>query len=331
MYVLMKKGRLALVVLLYVDDVLYTGDSDEIAKFEKEIARRFDLKSTTQATSYLGIDIAQNHRRGEVILSQPTYIKEAIERFKLQDAKRVRTPLATLANKPELTAPLLTDRRLYQAMVGVLLYINLTTRPDISYAVHFLTRYTAAPTQYHLSCAKRVLIYLRDTAHHGLIYRRDTNKDIQCYVDSSFADAENRRSTYGYIISLGGNILQYKTRQQRSVATSTTEAEYTAVAHAVRELMYLRNLTSETDIALKDLPTVFVDNQSTLKVLTNNSSTSRIKHIDIALQYLKERRDLKYKYVISDENIADIFTKPLGFNKYSKFRNAILTDAQEQE
>ena len=214
MYVLMKKGRLALVVLLYVDDVLYTGDVDEIARFEKEIARRFDLKSTTQATSYLGIDIAQNHRRGEVILSQPTYIKEAIERFKLQDAKRVRTPLATLANKPELTAPLLTDRRLYQAMVGVLLYINLTTRPDISYAVHFLTRYTAAPTQYHLSCAKRVLIYLRDTAHHGLIYRRDTNKDILCYVDSSIADAENRRSTYGYIISLGGNILQYKTRQE---------------------------------------------------------------------------------------------------------------------
>ena len=137
---------MVLSVLLYVDDILYAGTKAALDLFETTIKTKFQIKSTLQATSYLGIDIAQHPQH--VTLSQPKYINEAVERFGLRDAKPVKTPI--ILNKPETTAPLLTDKRLYQSILGVLLYINLTTRPDISYATHYLTRYAASPTSFHL-------------------------------------------------------------------------------------------------------------------------------------------------------------------------------------
>ena len=323
LYVKKIDSKIVLVVLLYVDDILYCGTDIQVREFESAISARFKLKSTTSASSYLGIDITQRHDVGVVVLSQQQYILQAVKKFNLTDAKPVKTPIV---GKPEETAPLLEDKRLYQALVGVLLYLNLTTRPDISYAVHYLTRYTAKPSSFHLSMAKRVLTYLRDTADHGLHYRRSENRDIVCFVDASYADGDNRRSTYGYVISLGNNILSFRTKQQASVATSTTEAEFTAVANAVRELLYLKNLSSEVDLTTDMLPEVYVDNQATIKILGNNGSSSKIKHIDVALQFLKERRDIKFRYVVSEDNIADVFTKPLAFNKFDKFRNVLVQE-----
>ena len=111
--------------------------------------------------------------------------------------------------------------------------------------------------------AKRRLFYLCDTAIYGLWYQKQADKDSLCFLDSSFAGGENRKSTYGYVLSLGSNVLSHRTKQQQSVATSTTEAEFTSVPHAVRELLYLKNLGSEVDIT-SDKPTVYVDNQSTI-------------------------------------------------------------------
>ncbi len=134
---------------------------------------------------------------------------------------------------------------MYQSLIGTLNYVTNTTRPDIAFSVNLLARRTQNATIADLKRAKRVLTYLRDTSEMGItMFKRNHigKAEVQVFVDSSYANGEGRRSIFGYVIVMDGNIICYKSKLEPIVAQSSCEAEYIALTFSIKELLWIENV-----------------------------------------------------------------------------------------
>ncbi|CAH2108821.1 unnamed protein product [Euphydryas editha] len=214
-------------ILLYVDDILYLGKDSEIIK---EMEKEFKLKSLGEISNYLGLEVTRN--KNEMHIKQTKLIERLLEKFNMLDCKGNKTPMETnfsaSASSNVVDVP-------FKELIGCLLYISTHTRPDITYAVSYLSRFLDKPTQELWKAGKRILRYLKETQEQGLRYTKsgDYNK-LQAYSDADWAaDKMNRKSTSGCVIYQGNNLITWFSRQQTCVALSTAEAEYIAGAHAI--------------------------------------------------------------------------------------------------
>lgn len=202
------------------------------------------------------------------------------------------------------------------------MYLAVLTRPDIAYAVSFLSQFNNCYAEWHWKCAKRVLRYLQSTKSHSLIFSRNGNYKIEGYVDADWASNKIDRKSYtGYVFKLSGCAISWKSIKQRTVALSSTEAEYMALSEASKEAIHLRNLLSELTGKLSCI-IVYNDNQSALKLATNPVFHNRSKHIDVRYHFIREiihENLINVEYLPTDEMIADILTKGLGSIKHNKF------------
>ena len=205
----------------------------------------------------------------------------------------------------------------YTSLVGALIYLSICTRPDISQAVGALARFMAAPTTVHWLSAKGVLRYLAGTASYGIHYGEGTSGLIG-YCDADHAsDCDTRRSTTGYVFIMNGGAICWSSRRQPTVAASTTEAEYMAAAHAVKEALWLRKLMRDLDLGTDSI-IIRADNQSAIKLLKNPVSSQRSKHIDTIYHFARERvarKEVTFLYISTNEMIADILTKAVPKSK----------------
>ncbi|XP_066906352.1 uncharacterized protein [Halyomorpha halys] len=188
------------------------------------------------------------------------------------------------------------------------------TRPDLPFCVSFLARYLDKGTQQMWKAAKRVLRYLKDTKEMGI--------DLIGFSDADWAgDIETRRSVSGFVAFLAGNPVAWHSRKQTCVALSTLEAEYIAAGIAAQELVNLCGLISEFKCG-EVSARLNVDNNSSIAQIKNPENSKRAKNIDIKYNFVKEHVDNKkivIDYISSEENIADLFTKPLVYEKFKKF------------
>lgn len=222
------------------------------------------------------------------------------------------------------------NNRYYKEAIGSLIFLSMVTRPDISYSVGVLSRYAENPTKAHWNGVKRIIKYIKGTLNHGLIFgrcRKENGINILAFSDADFAgDSETRRSTSGCLIKLGSDLITWSSRKQPTVALSTTESEFIAACNAAQEIIWLNRLIK--DLIGKDLcdSTLFIDNQSTIKIIKNPQFHCRTKHIDIKYNFVREKFNAglyKLKYVCSAEQEADIFTKGLSKQTFEKFKNVI--------
>ena len=219
----------------------------------------------------------------------------------------------------------LEDPRLYRKMVGSLIYIMIGTRPDLSYAVTKLSQSMSKPTKAHLSLAKHVLKYIKGTLNYCLTFKKsDVPLKLIGYCDSDWGTSEDRRSItgYGFQLSEQGPLISWKSKKQKVVALSTCEAEYMAMTCAVQEANFLRQLYSDVTNSEKESVILHVDNKGAIELAKNPVYHQRSKHIDIRYHFIREqveRNIVDLIYVPSDENIADIFTKPASKQKLTKF------------
>ena len=179
----------------------------------------------------------------------------------------------------------------------------------------------SAPTIYYFNLAKRVMRYLNGTRHLKLIFN-NRNAEMIGYSDASYAeDKVDRRSTSGFVFMKNGAAISWKSKKQKIVTLSSMEAEYVALTNAAKEGIYLRNLSNEHQPTTKPM-LLYEDNQSAIKTAENKIHNERSKHIDVRYHFIREQVELKkfvLKYIPTTDQIADIFTKPLGNILHFKF------------
>ena len=219
----------------------------------------------------------------------------------------------------------LADHRLYREIVGSLIYLMIATRPDICYAVTKLSQHMSKPTNAHLGLAKHVLRYIKGTLDFVLKFSKsDDALKLIGFCDSDWGNSEDRRSITGYCYKLNTNepLISWKSQKQRIVALSSCEAEYVSLTSAVQEGKFLSQLYADMNNCDKNIVILYVDNQGAIALAKNPVFHQRSKHIDIRYHYIRlevDNKNVELIYVPSEENVADIFTKPLTKKNLQKF------------
>ena len=266
-------------LLVYVDDLILTGNDETIIRtFVSRLHREFAIKDLGDLNYFLGLEII-NTTTGH-FLTQAKYAKDILIRANMYDSKPIGTPLSPHESFTANGAPH-SDPTLYRSLVGALQYLTIT-RPDLSYAVNQLSQFLHSPTVDHFRAVKRLLRYVKGTLSFGLTYNRSNKSSIIGYSDADWARClDTRRSTYGYSIFLGGNLVSWSAKKQPTVSRSSCESEYRAMANTAAELVWITHLLRELLALPPDRPTLLCDNKSALFMTQNPISHKRAKHIDL--------------------------------------------------
>jgi hypothetical protein len=185
-----------------------------------------------------------------LILSQQRYILDLLKKSNMSEAKPIKTPMSTAHTLSLLSGDPLLDPSLYRSLVGALQYLSLT-RPNMSFAVNKVSQFMHRPTSLHLQTVKCILKYLKSTISYGLLLRRSSSHTLQAYSDSDWAGCpDDRKSTGGFCVFLGPNLISWSSRKQRTVARSSTESKYRTLATTAAELIWLQSMLCELDIFL---------------------------------------------------------------------------------
>ena len=241
-------------------------------------------------------------------------------------ANSVSTPLSSSGSLSLADSPSLSDATEYRQVVGSLQYLSFT-RPDIAFAVNRLSQYMHQPTTNHWSAVKRLLRYLKGSIDHGVFLHRHSPFNLHAFSDADWAgNRDDRTSTSAYIIFLGHNPISWSSKKQRSVARSSTEAEYRAVATATAELCWLQSLLKELCASPFEHPVVYCDNVGTTYLCANPVFHSRMKHIEIDFHFVRDKvqnGSLRVSHVSSADQLADVLTKPLPRQRFLLLRSKI--------
>lgn len=280
------------------------------------------MKDLGKLKSFLGINI--DRREGEICLNQRAYLEKMLSRFSMDQSNPTTTPMETTPI-PESDKQLLEDDKPYRELVGCIMYVMLTTRPDLSFAINFFSRYQHEQTEARWKGLKRILRYVKGTLDLGLFFTRNGEEKLECYVDADFASEKDRKSTTGFLIKVGNNPVDWVTRRQSAVALSSTEAEYIALATVTAEVIWIERLLGDLGTERIDSPTIHEDNQSCIHLLSKWEH-KRLKHVDIKYNFVRELHEkglIKVKYINTKDQIADVLTKPLPGPQFVKLRSGL--------
>lgn len=324
LFVMAKEGRLA-IVLVYVDDLIITGDySEEIERTRENLSVRFQMKELGELRHFLGLEV--EHTKNGIFLGQQKYAKDLLKRYGMLDCKPISTPMDPNARLQEDKGKNLEDATMYRQLVGSLIYLTLS-RPDISYAVGVASRYMSTPKKPHLDAIRRILRYVKGTLNYGILYKKTKKCQVIGYCDADYAgDCDTRRSTTGYLFSLGSGAITWCSKRQPTVALSSTEAEYRSAAAAAQESTWLKQLMEDLHQTPKDQVWIFCDNLSTIRLAENPVFHARTKHIEVHYHYIREKvlkGEIEMVPTKTENQTADILTKSLNKSKFEKFREAL--------
>jgi len=177
-----------------------------------------------------------------------------------------------------------------------------------------------------LKAALRVTAELNEIVQYALVLDGASNKGLIAYSDSDYAgDLIKRRSQTGYFFKLANGAISWQSRAQKTVALSSTEAEYMALSDCSRQAVWMQQLYSELGLPQRRTP-ICADNQGSIFIGSNPVQERRTKHIDVRYHYIRECVEdgkVELFWVPTDENPADMFTKNLGHVKFLNFRSML--------
>ena len=298
-------------ILLYVDDMLITGDDQEYITFVKEhLCDQFMMSDLGSLSYFLGIEI--DSTAAGYYLSQSKYIQDLLARSGLTDARSAATPMELNLHLKSSDGSPLADPTRYRHLVGSLVYLT-ATKPDIAYAVHILSQFVSAPTIVHYAHLLRVLRYLRGTIPRRLFYATSSQPMLHAYSDATWAsDHADRRSVTGYCIFLGGSPIAWKSKRQTAVSRSSAEAELRALATTTAEIIWLRWLLADFGVTCADPTILRCDNTSAIQIANNPVKHELTKHIGVDASFIRshcQQSTVDLQYTPSELQLADFFTK----------------------
>jgi len=310
-------------VLVYVDDLLLASASPgAVEATKRHTMATFKSREMGEPSYFLGMHIQRDVAAGVLRLGQRQYAMEVLARFNMANSNAARLPMPVGARLQKDGKELDTQGKArYQELVGCLLYLATCTRPDISFAVGRLARFVSAPTQAHWGAGKAVLRYLQGTKDLGIEYGKAS--ELTAYHDADYAaDVDTRRSTTGAVFLFNGGAISWTSKQQKSVATSTTEAEYMAASMAAKEAVWLQRLLGELGNEQASVE-MRCDSQGAVAMMRNPVSSPRTKHIDVAFHFVREMVEvgnLTVCNVSTSDMRADVLIKALPINGHVKCR-----------
>ena len=312
--------------IVYVDDGLLMSNSSTLLKKKKTaFLKIWESCKMGPVKEYLGFQIICDRSKRMMILHQHPYVQKVLKRFELTEVKPAKTPLPQ-GYQPDITSrdynATASTRQKYQSVIGSLLFVMLGTCPDIAFLVIKMSQFMANPTEDHLKKAYHIVKYL-STTPELVLYFSGGETSLHAYCDSDWAgDLERRRSTSGYSIFLGHNLVSWPSHQQPTVALSSTEAEYMFMCDCTQQILWLKSLFHECHLTL-DHAVMFGDNKGAINIAHNPNMEGQSKHINIKYYFLwecVERNDFLLDWVPTMEQQADLMTKNLTWPLFQENR-----------
>ncbi|GJZ78479.1 retrovirus-related pol polyprotein from transposon TNT 1-94 [Tanacetum coccineum] len=311
-----KEGDSFIVVLVYVDDLMITGnDSSLIQKFKSQLSSTFHMKDLGDLHYFLGLEVTKSEYG--LFVSQRKYTLELLQEAGVMSNKPYKLPMDPNLKLQAEMGTSLQDLEVYKRYIGKLIYLT-TTRPDICYTVQLLSQFMQSPTSVHMQAVKHLLRYLLNSPGQGILLAHHSEVKLTAYRDSDWASRPmTRRSTTGYYILLGESPISWKSKKQGVVSRSSAEAEYRAVTCC--EVTWLLSLLK--DLGLKDLHpvTMHCDNQDAIHITANPVFHARTKHIKVDCHYVRDQVNegtIKLEYIHTTKQLADVFTKVLPVEQH---------------
>ncbi|KAL5537821.1 hypothetical protein UlMin_043514 [Ulmus minor] len=212
-------------------------------EFKEVMTKEFEMTNMGIMAYYLGIEVKQKEEG--IFISQESYAREILKKFKMNDCKPISTPVECGVKLSKHDEGESVDPTFFKSLVGSLRYLTCT-RPDILYAVGLVSRYMENPTTTHFKTAKRILRYIKGTIDFGLLYSFSNDYKLVGYSDSDCGgDIDDRKSTSGFVFFMGDTAFTWMSKKQPIVTLSSCEAEYVAATSCVCHAVWLRNLLKE--------------------------------------------------------------------------------------
>ncbi|GJU41144.1 retrovirus-related pol polyprotein from transposon TNT 1-94 [Tanacetum coccineum] len=317
-----KKSKSHLIIVqIYVDDIIFGSTSQNLYDdFVKIMHDEFEMSMMGKLNFFLGLQIKQ--MEDGIFFNQSKYIKEMLKKFGLEDSKPTKTPMSMEIKLTKDDEADSVDSSKYRGMIGSLLYLT-ASRPDIMFSVCLCALFQENPKTTHLEAVKHIFRYIRGTSHLGLWYPKGTGIEIVVYANSDHAgNYVDRKSTSGICTFIGCCLTSWFGKKQTALAISTTEAEYVSTKKACQQALWMKQALIDYEIRLDDV-LIMCDNKGAIDLSKNPVQHSRTKHIEICQPFLRDnvqKGNIFIEKVASEDNIADIFTKPLKSEVFNYLR-----------
>eukprot|EP00041_Stephanoeca_diplocostata_P015906 m.306915 g.306915 ORF g.306915 m.306915 type:complete len:742 (-) comp20191_c1_seq64:343-2568(-) len=325
-------------IIIHTDDIHIRATATETKLILTQLNTRFPGITTNTSNWYLGHEFTR-HPDGSHSISSSRKILSALQRFNLQDANTKQIPITPKTPTKEIppTSNDPTDKTEYQQLQGTLNYIAMTTRPDISYAVSQTSQAQQQPTVFHSNLQKRILKYLKGTTTlkiHYKISTSPTTNTLIAFADASFQSNTQSRSHTGWIIFFNGAPIAWSSSIQKTIASSTQEAEIIACHSCIKTIIYLRNLLYDLGYPQQHPTQLFCDNTAAIEYYETGLRTKRNQHIDRNIHHLQQQaanKSIILKHINSAANIADLLTKALPAPTFTKHLYNIINSTTLQQ
>ncbi|CAM8941689.1 unnamed protein product [Rhodiola kirilowii] len=305
------------IVCLYVDDMLIMGPNLDVINSTKKILNStFDMKDMGEADVILGIRIQRSN--DGYTLSQSHYVETILKKFGHFDSNPASSPFDPNCDLKKNNGDSVSQLE-YSRVIGSLQYITNCTRPDIAYSVNRLARYTSNPSNAHWEALVRVLRYLKHTVNHGLHYTRYPPV-LEGYSDANWISNDTEKATSGYVFTLGGAAVSWKSQKQTCAARSTMESEFIALDKTAEEAEWLKNFLEDIPLWPQPVTAICVhcDCMAAIgraKSFMYNGKSRHIRRRHNTIKHMLSIGIISIDYVKSKENLADQFTKGLAKDK----------------
>ncbi|KAL1488506.1 hypothetical protein ABEB36_014972 [Hypothenemus hampei] len=320
-----------LLLVLYVDDgLIMSKEKNAIMDVISNLKQRFEI-TFSEPQSFVGIEILKNDD-GSIFINQESYTRRIIKQYNMEQANPSKTPEDAHTNLFKENDVLILEKGIpFRQIIGSLMFLAVTTRPDIAHAVGVLSRFLDKYTYQHWNAAKRIIRYLIGTVNHGIFYKSISNVNLIGYSDADYGnDMITRRSTTGYLCEINESPVSWCSKRQSVVSLSTMESEYMAATQLTKQIIWLRRLINEIDEEIIDPTKIYIDNQSTIKFIRNPEFHARTKHIDIQFHFIKEKFQegeiILPLYIPGEVQHADILTKPLPGGRFEMLKGKFMTE-----
>jgi hypothetical protein len=321
----------------WVDDILSCGNKEEVIKGRQELKKHFDLDEVGEMKEYIGCKVEYNKEEGWMKLTQPVLVQSFEDEFELPE-KPVETPAApgSVLMGGEEGTPLLSPEKHkdYRKGVGKLIHLGKYSKAECLNAIRELSRFGSKPNEAHYKAMIRTMRYCTSTKDKGLVLKPNAKWDgkdkshlfeVTGISDSDFAkDPESRKSISGWSVFLHGAPCIRKSKMQRFVTMSVTEAECVAAASCVQDMMYCKQFLESMELKVKLPMRLWMDNKGGVDLFNSWSIAGNTRSISVRLAYIRELKEqgiLEIKWLRGEDNPVDIFTKNTDgttFKKHAK-------------